>query len=610
MLTTSLIELTYTAYGWTLYGYLFLLLKMSGLILLPFIFLGINALVQSSVNGEETGTTVRDIIANLVLMILIYILAMPPLVKLELNATRINTLGCGQIEIAGNPLIPIETLSGQGEWNSIHIPIIPYLTIQVSNTIRNYIRGSIPCISDVSMSALASTPLLTSNFDETPLLKERIQEFSNQCYKPALALHNKWLRSGNESQRLTYQGILAGRFYDSDDLNEGNLFDDIFVDIYYAGQFSQLPQSYGSLACKNNPNSEACRALTPNQKAYAEAEKDVRLSLPLVYRGSSLGGTTKNLDACHQSESQKENEGTCVDCIWPWWGKSTTTGKPAKGSIAYDVMYNHLQRSFQESVAKSQMLGAPTRAQISVPGYKRGWFDDRVIDGVEYLNNPDTVIDNFINGLSNKQLLALTDHLFINNSQPLEGTSISSGKQTLGAAAMATGSFIGAAMSGNIVGTSANLLASLGSTLFMIETLIESLKIILPMVQAFIFSLWGVIILSVFYRPQGVWNAVIALFTVMLVPAAWDMADLLTNALYESSEVKDAGWTNISAFTGYLTIYVIRSIFYLLIPPILFAVLKAGASGISSGIASTGAVAMLAGGLSNMARSIGGTRRK
>lgn len=607
MLTSSLIEMTYIAYGWILYGHIFLLLKMSGIILLPFLFLGINSIIQSAVADEEDGYNVRDVGAKLFVMILIYILSVPPMVKLELDPTQVQTLGCGNVNINMKPPIPLDLFGKDGTWNTIHVPMIPYLTMQLANTVRGYIRATVPCMTDVSVRALASAPLTLQSLEDTPALQERVNEFAEQCYKPALSLNNEWLKSGNEASNVVYRNLLSERNIKYDDSNLG-MSQGVFTTIFYSGKTHDGFQT-GATKCDHMGYGHMqCQYVAPKIEGVDEELAKIKARLPLVYRGSMGGGVSTNETACHQSEVQKTKEGTCVDCIWPWWGKSSVDGPPAKGSIAYDIIYNHIHTVFRQAVVDSQYQGKAPSFEINLPGYDSGWIFKEKIDVDAFIGNRQNYINSFINKLDTPKASNLVDYLFVENVEQLKGTEISSGAQIGGAVAMGIGSIANAAVSGNIVGGAANLMESVGATVFTMETIIESMKIILPMTQAFIFALWGIILITIFYRPQGLWKAVLALFILMMVPAGWDMADALTNSLHDTSEVRDAGWKNMAAFAGYFTIYAIRMIFYIITPAILFAVINIGAASLSASVLSAGGIGGALGGLTGAAKGLGAGR--
>lgn len=610
MVTNSIIEMTYITYGWLLYGHLFILFKITGLILLPFLFLGIEAIIKSAVSNEEDGYNVREILAKFLMMVFIYIFTVPPMIAAKIDNTKIETIGCGQVEVSKRPVIPLITgVQDDGSWEEVGIPIVPYLTMKIANTIRSFIKVTAPCMEDVSVRTMSSFSGGVMEAEGNPDLQERLELFTRQCYAPALQKMNEWKKSTNESKSAAATFLFTNSDYDDSDLGIGS---HAIQKMFYTDQASSIMnKKIAQCSSKGSACGWGNRMLRdPNIRAELESMAN---EMPLVMRGTSLTGTSSNENRCYQNEAQKNGTTTCVDCSYPWWGDSSIDGKPSEGSIAYDILNAYITRTFQKHQKKIEDTGAGINVTIydkgivpiEIKGYDKPWFGVKhPLNTKEYLANPESYVKRFINELSDAQTDILVNYIFGQNAKDnIENANLSSGSQAAGMGLMIGGG-IAKMLSSGLSGVG-EIATQLGSNIFTIATVIEAMKVLLPLSQGFVYAFWGIIMIVTFYRGEAVWKAVMGLFSLLLIPAGWDLAEVLTNSLYGLTGFGDDGlsWDDLTAVMSLLTIFYIRMFFFIITPAILFVVLNMGSAAMSASIVS-------AGGVAGVSSAIGGALNK
>ena len=175
----SLAETYLTAYGWRLYGVIYLVFWVSKVMLYPIARFFIDVAIEYAIKGGESKVAVRDVFIRFMIMISVFILGAIPMVPYNVSSTVVEMPGCG----------PKDTSSQKAQYDkrfgggsSIHVPALPYLAMLASSGVNMAVLKSLPCAADMIAANQAANNLAMPNTEAGRALRDETSAFGQQCY--------------------------------------------------------------------------------------------------------------------------------------------------------------------------------------------------------------------------------------------------------------------------------------------------------------------------------------------------------------------------------------------------------------------------------------------
>lgn len=207
MNVTSYLEAFLTIYGWEFYYILFLLLMLTGLFLYPLLRSFCAIYIDYLGNPERKNDAhLYEMLTTLGLSMLIFFMALVPMVPADLNQTRIKGVCKQKKETVG---IDVSKNSYFRETKT-HIPVLPWIAIMLGQGINGVIYQAAPCSIDITEAQKA---VWNSDLDASGELQEEYRRFRSECHNRAVEYVKEW-RSGKNKQtdqyNRTQQDVING----------------------------------------------------------------------------------------------------------------------------------------------------------------------------------------------------------------------------------------------------------------------------------------------------------------------------------------------------------------------------------------------------------------
>ena len=193
MNVSSYLEAFLTMYGWEFYYILFLLLMLTGLFLYPLLRNFCAIYIDYLGNPERKNDAhLYEMLTTLGLSMLIFFMALVPMVPADLNQTRIKGVCKQKKETVG---IDVSKNSYFRETKT-HIPVLPWIAIMLGQGINGVIYQAAPCSIDITEAQKA---VWNSELDANGELQEEYRRFRTECHNRAVEYVKEW-RSGKNKQ--------------------------------------------------------------------------------------------------------------------------------------------------------------------------------------------------------------------------------------------------------------------------------------------------------------------------------------------------------------------------------------------------------------------------
>lgn len=220
----SLLEIYTTIYGWQLFNLMVDILSMTGLLYAPLIaiiYINIRQPATSQDNKAASLTSLSRMQWDMYTTILIILIAVAPILNLRLNTMKHQQI-CYDQSSGTHFADPEDTGGNTGSTydqipvTDVKIPLLWYLTLQVSSGINYTAVANLPCLSNITWL----DENLRNMTIPDPVIRAEFNRFANECFLPA---KNKFIASMNGGQFYDYTkdewnvGSVSGSAYKADD---------------------------------------------------------------------------------------------------------------------------------------------------------------------------------------------------------------------------------------------------------------------------------------------------------------------------------------------------------------------------------------------------------
>lgn len=208
----SVLEMYSMLWAWQQYGAIWDVMKDTGLAFLPFFGLLFNHFVDTSTSqnpADAAATSLRSIELDLILMFSVIVLAVQPIVPLQLKEMEYVPI-CGdqiiQAEKQGkeftsedgkpikigdkhNPKTGYDYMQMSKLFNEVRVPAWWYGVLAFSHGFVHAAKTTVGCIEDIT---LFRYNINTKLIDDADLVKQLIW-FGHECYLPALSKYHEYM---------------------------------------------------------------------------------------------------------------------------------------------------------------------------------------------------------------------------------------------------------------------------------------------------------------------------------------------------------------------------------------------------------------------------------
>lgn len=325
MSVSSVLELYTSVLAWNLYGAIWALLVNTGVVLIPFIAVIINVLVEGrESNGDMPSDRLIKILETRIYsMLFVVFIAAQPMVYVQMSKTSYTYYRCEVTESGILEKTATEKTYGDSGSNldkklgafsamldgrTPQAPFWWYLVTKLNHAIAQAAKQELPCQPDLRTMVSGLSELDIP--DRT--LKDELADFYNQCWRPAVNLFGTMRLPDSE---------LPARFRD------GAIFDDVS----WPGSefFLSRPGFYDTLRASN--------PLSAEHFPYSESRDSVKLPPPpddfelggfptchewwLGYPSDAVSISSDHGLRPRLLANIKDNGASteCADCTGSWW---------------------------------------------------------------------------------------------------------------------------------------------------------------------------------------------------------------------------------------------------------------------------------------------------
>lgn len=568
MNVSSYLEAFLTVYGWDMYYMFYLLLGALGFYLYPVARVLID-IYQNFVSGSEySGTNyMRQFIASMVSIFLVFLVALVPVKSLTLAKTTVKSV-CAERSDVG-----VYNSDGKGgkyfESISTRAPIAPWFAMSLGQGLNAVTYSSATCALDVTETRKAMMNVSLDNAENPELLKSELQRFVNECHQPAVSMINRirdggygkpateWMKSQVESL-VTSTGksekVLLG-FYDSS-----------FIKNTLYSPSSPMTSVTG---VETIPGSFVAKEAVPGYTGYET--------------GNSQQGISGAPPSCHD-----------------WWTNGSGSTTALRTRIAGALSDSAVEQTGSLLGVGECRPDVYVRARDTVgtsekPGWtmsagRRSTCRNKIVSDL-YNGNGDHYVEAL---LRNQQGSGLSDNVISSSDSATLGWGVTAGVAA-GIISKITGVNLGV---GNVVGQ----LTGFYVTLYLLKLLLQYL---IPFILMTIYMFWGVYMVIGEFKGMTMIRGMILITALTIMPGLWAIIGHLDDKLY--SAMYD-GVSDTSKF-NMLLLDIATSIFQIAIVFVVFFLISEAGSTNASGAVNPGQASMnkAAGGTGG---SIGGSAGK
>ncbi|MCX4030170.1 conjugal transfer protein TraG N-terminal domain-containing protein [Endozoicomonas sp. SM1973] len=195
MTVDSSLELFTTLFGWLFYDFIWAILTKTGILLIPFIGIVLNAFITSRLQGSSSDTVlpmIRRLELRLFIAFFVLLFAGQPIVTLSVNEVSYTPRSIRglptQQEFAHENNTTYGSISFKNHPNAVKVPLLWYAVLQAASGINRAVIEAVPPIADYR--SLTEQMRLTNIEDDQ--LRAQLQKFYTACFMPARSkFHNE-----------------------------------------------------------------------------------------------------------------------------------------------------------------------------------------------------------------------------------------------------------------------------------------------------------------------------------------------------------------------------------------------------------------------------------
>lgn len=568
----SLAETYLSAYGWKIYGVIYLVFWVSKIMLYPLVRFTFDLVLDyaAKVDGSPS-EPLREGFIRMIVMIMVFILGVVPFVPYDVSSAKITMPGCGQKsdDVQKNDY---DKRFGGGAY----VPLLPYAVMLVSSGVNRAILDALPCVADLIKSNQIANNLAMPNTVQGRDLKDEVTQFNQLCYGPAKEFMEDPVNNDTPLKTEVVRQLKAkyGAKIDSFVVNSGGYgvkkvtVEDIRKGLNYAGSDFFTKVIYSNEACDNFKPTTILNQISSGS--------NYPVSSPVIFNSSDLQKTwtdmclgikNNRIFTAHAkastpsglaSEYQKSQGIDAVRCGDWWDGKSGLGARIGYAGFASSI--NQFAASLRSD--NSSNFDPVTQTQIDLTQYDK--------DPEEYIKNKFNKADPDV----------LESMIFqMNQASVREGESVlSSGQKAV-------------VIGGGLISFFTNrggMVSDLTGMAMTAAIAKAAMKLAHPILLMLIYALWLVFLVIGEFKGMVLIKGLMMIFVVKFCTSVFAIADRLADELV-TLLVPGFG-LNFKTFVNapdVAIIYMVGTLMYLAVPSILmYLVLIAGgpdASRLSSG---------------------------
>ena len=550
----SLAEVYLSAYGWRLYGIMYLVFWVSKVMLYPIARFTFDAALEFSIKGGDSKAALRDIAIRFFIMIAVFLLGVMPAVSYNTSTAVIEMPGCGPKE---DPEQKAAYDSRFGGGSGVRVPLLPYLVMLTSSGVNMAILKSMPCAADLLLANQIANNLAMPTTEAGMALRAEVDAFTQQCYVPARDFETMNANSGDPI-RAGLINVLKKKYYSN--LNDSTFkisnAKDIQLSKDYAGSEYYNKVLYTDEACNEfQPTASQFNSIWNNKNKIKQEDIDrtwadmclgIRNNRVLTTYASPATPSGTN------SEYQQKQGIDPVRC-GDWWN-NTGGQESLHDRLAYAGFSSAItQLADSLRSGNSSNMEAITRKPISLKEFDKG---------------AEAYIQQLYNSLDADQKEALVYQM--NKATERENHDVLSKGQT---AVMVGGGLVSFITSrGGAVGDLTNIAMTAAVTK-------AALTLAHPILLMLVYALWLLYLVIGEFKGMVLLKGLLMIFVLKFCTSVFAIADRLSDELVMLlvPKFKDNLWTMITSSPDVAIIYMVGTLMYLAVPGImLYMVAAAG----------------------------------
>lgn len=536
----SLAEVYLSAYGWRLYGIMYLVFWVSKVMLYPIVRFTFDAALEFSIKGGDSKAALRDVFIRFIIMVSVFVLGVMPMVSYNTSTAVIEMPGCGVKE---DPVQKAEYDRRFGGGSGVRVPLLPYLVMLTSSGVNMAILKSMPCASDLLLANQITNNLAIPTTEAGLALRAEVDAFTQQCYAPAREFETSNANS-SDPIRADLVSVLKRKYYSN--------FNDSSFKISNAEDI-QLSKDYAGSNYYNKVlyTDEACNEFQPRTSQFSKSYKQA--DIDSTWADMCLGIRNNRVMTPYASPStpsntngqEQQNKGIDPVRCGDWWN-DTGGNEGLRNRLAYAGFSSAItQLADSLKSGNSSNLEPITRKQISLK---------------EYDQDSEAYIQKLYNSIDEDQKEALVYQM--NKATAREDHDVLSKGQK---AVMVGGGLVSFITSrGGAVGDLTNIAMTTAVTK-------AALTLAHPILLMLIYALWLLYMVIGEFRGMTLIKGLLMIFVIKFCTSVFAIADRLSDELVMLLVPKftDNLWTMITSSPDVAIIYMVGTLMYLAVPGIM-----------------------------------------
>lgn len=556
MTVSNYLEAFLSVYGWAVYYTFFLLIGVTGLFLYPLLRSLLTILTEYlSGEGYDGIGYLKQAFVILALNMLVFFLALVPIARISFEKTTVGNI-CGEASVSVSDMNKVTAAQGAKFFSQsdARVPILPWLAMRLGQGFNNVVYKQLPCVMHTGD---ANRIILSLNTNDEGLDAE-LNAFINQCHRKAVNLI-KEIRDGRYDQKTNNNDGAAQKW----------------LNIELERTAHRLKQEGGVV----DPNFKPSK----NYKPSKEEEEQLIYSVdsPFIYdyfysnaspmkNDASLRGILDGIPETMRATSKVEGfsgiNGDGLPKCADWW-------KFGEGDSQKGLRYRLSTALEDDAVLKAASATGIMECQTEVVWGASDMARQRI-------RNPESCKAKLREVLIKKSSSAETGEYnqlvnkILSNHQGAkvhETEDVLTSKEknaavlsvfaTIGAIAIPILRAFGIELAGDAIATVSNFYISI----FILKMILRNL---LPMIIMAIYMGWGIYMLIGELRGTTVVKGMITIFSVIIIPGLWAIADHIDDKLWDS--MYNTGGTDKGSYFGMLLLDTTNGIFYFVILAAMF----------------------------------------
>lgn len=559
----SLAETYLTAYGWRLYGVMYLVFWVSKVMLYPIARFFIDVAIEYAIRGGESKMAVRDVFIRFMIMVSVFILGAIPMVPYDVSSTVVEMPGCGPKD---NPSQKAQYDKRFGGGSNIYVPALPYLAMLASSGVNMAVLKSLPCAADMIAANQASNNLAMPSTEAGRALRDETAAFGQQCYALAKE-YDKTNSSDKDPLRAEVVRQLKGEYMPKTqmDTNQLNALPSEYRSVIEVNDIKQGQEYLGSnYYNKVLYTDDACNSFHPkngNGFKQVDLEKTWTDMCLWIRNNRTLTNYAQAATPSNANSQLQQKEGVDGVRCGDWWNDSS-----GSDGLRNRLAFAGFQAKIDQFVGT---LGIDNRSNVEP-------LTGKQIDVNQYDRDPEGYVRQLFSGLNEAEKESMV--LQMSEAAQREDYQVLSGKQK--ATIITTGIFSFFTNIGGSIGNISGLVTS---------TAIAKAVVTLahPVLLMLVYALWLLYLVIGEFKGTVLMKGLLMIFVIKFCTSVFAIADRLSNelVLLLVPNFTDTLWNVIKSSPDVAIIYMVGTLLYMAVPVIMMYIV-ATAGGPDTSVAS------------------------